>query len=172
MFWNICSNTIELRYHFFKVGEDEEKGGCQCENDLRECGYLFLSLSPVLSPVQVSLLNYVFLASWAFALPYSQYRPLASSICTVWTCVIIVCKMLYQLKSIDPHKPNCTIYMVNMMTLQFFDPCNTIIIIIIKSYLKQTCSIYWATGTHEHTSHTALIFFSTVNLTTGRVSHS
>uniref|UniRef100_A0A671VEB3 Piezo type mechanosensitive ion channel component 2 n=1 Tax=Sparus aurata TaxID=8175 RepID=A0A671VEB3_SPAAU len=62
---------------------------------------------------EVSLLNYVFLASWAFALPYSQYRPLASSICTVWTCVIIVCKMLYQLKSIDPHKPNCTIYMPN-----------------------------------------------------------
>uniref|UniRef100_A0A671VGF6 Piezo type mechanosensitive ion channel component 2 n=1 Tax=Sparus aurata TaxID=8175 RepID=A0A671VGF6_SPAAU len=70
---------------------------------------------------EVSLLNYVFLASWAFALPYSQYRPLASSICTVWTCVIIVCKMLYQLKSIDPHKPNCTIYMVNVMTLQFFE---------------------------------------------------
>ncbi|XP_069548591.1 piezo-type mechanosensitive ion channel component 2 [Brachyistius frenatus] len=51
---------------------------------------------------EVSLLNFVFLASWAFALPYSQYRPLASSVCTVWTCVIIVCKMLYQLKSIDP----------------------------------------------------------------------
>lgn len=65
--------------------------------------------SPVLSPVQVSLLNYVFLACWAFALPYSQYRPLASSICTVWTCVIIVCKMLYQLKSIQPTPYNCTI---------------------------------------------------------------
>uniref|UniRef100_H3DBK5 Piezo type mechanosensitive ion channel component 2 n=1 Tax=Tetraodon nigroviridis TaxID=99883 RepID=H3DBK5_TETNG len=51
---------------------------------------------------EVSLLNYVFLASWAFALPYSHYRPLASSVCTVWTCVITVCKMLYQLKSIDP----------------------------------------------------------------------
>ncbi|XP_028282873.1 piezo-type mechanosensitive ion channel component 2 isoform X3 [Parambassis ranga] len=59
---------------------------------------------------EVSLFNYVFLASWAFALPYSQYRPLASSICTVWTCVIIVCKMLYQLKSIDPpsYSKNCT----------------------------------------------------------------
>uniref|UniRef100_A0A8C9X2X2 Piezo type mechanosensitive ion channel component 2 n=1 Tax=Sander lucioperca TaxID=283035 RepID=A0A8C9X2X2_SANLU len=51
---------------------------------------------------EVSLFNYVFLASWAFALPYSQYRPLASSVCAVWTCVVIVCKMLYQLKSIDP----------------------------------------------------------------------
>ncbi|KAK7944677.1 hypothetical protein WMY93_000405 [Mugilogobius chulae] len=59
---------------------------------------------------EVSLLNYVFLASWAFALPYSQYRPLASSVCTVWTCVIIICKMLYQLKSIDPpsYSSNCT----------------------------------------------------------------
>ncbi|XP_034038368.1 piezo-type mechanosensitive ion channel component 2 [Thalassophryne amazonica] len=51
---------------------------------------------------EVSLFNYVFLASWAFALPYSHYRPLASSVCTVWTCVIIICKMLYQLKSINP----------------------------------------------------------------------
>ncbi|XP_040209885.1 piezo-type mechanosensitive ion channel component 2 isoform X2 [Rana temporaria] len=51
---------------------------------------------------EVSLLNYVFLAAWAFALPYSQFRPLASSVCTVWTCVIIVCKMLYQLSTIDP----------------------------------------------------------------------
>uniref|UniRef100_A0A674NBV1 Piezo type mechanosensitive ion channel component 2 n=1 Tax=Takifugu rubripes TaxID=31033 RepID=A0A674NBV1_TAKRU len=51
---------------------------------------------------EVSLLNYVFLVSWAFALPYSHYRPLASSVCTVWTCIIIICKMLYQLKSINP----------------------------------------------------------------------
>ncbi|KAG8442206.1 hypothetical protein GDO86_011126 [Hymenochirus boettgeri] len=51
---------------------------------------------------EVSLLNYVFLIAWAFALPYAQFRPLASSVCTVWTCVIIICKMLYQLSSIDP----------------------------------------------------------------------
>lgn len=119
--------------------------------------WLFLlSSSPVLSPVQVSLLNYVFLASWAFALPYSQYRPLASSICTVWTCVIIVCKMLYQLKSIDPRKPNCTIYMVNVMTLQFFGPCYvhySQLDIIIKSHLKQT-------SRHINTHHTLhWIFF-------------
>ncbi|XP_038146759.1 piezo-type mechanosensitive ion channel component 2 [Cyprinodon tularosa] len=58
---------------------------------------------------EVSLLNVVFLASWAFALPYSQYQPLASSVCTVWTCVIIVCKMLYQLKTIVPQQYNCTV---------------------------------------------------------------
>ncbi|KAM7400229.1 hypothetical protein PAMA_004770 [Pampus argenteus] len=64
----------------------------------------------LVSVKEVSLLNYVFLASWAFALPYSQYRRLASSVCTVWTCVIIVCKMLYQLKSINPSSfsVNCT----------------------------------------------------------------
>ncbi|XP_039998805.1 piezo-type mechanosensitive ion channel component 2 isoform X2 [Xiphias gladius] len=64
----------------------------------------------LVSVKEVSLFNYVFLASWAFALPYSQYRPLASSVCTVWTCVIIVCKMLYQLKSINPpsYSKNCS----------------------------------------------------------------
>ncbi|KAG1930554.1 piezo-type mechanosensitive ion channel component [Pimephales promelas] len=56
----------------------------------------------LLSVKEVSLLNYVFLISWAFALPYKQFRVLASSACTVWTCVIIVCKMFYQLKSIEP----------------------------------------------------------------------
>ncbi|KAK5919869.1 hypothetical protein CgunFtcFv8_023731 [Champsocephalus gunnari] len=58
----------------------------------------------------VSLFNYVFVASWAFALPYCQYRPLASSVCTVWTCVIIVCKMLYQLNFVEPkkHSTNCS----------------------------------------------------------------
>ncbi|XP_065118451.1 piezo-type mechanosensitive ion channel component 2 [Paramisgurnus dabryanus] len=56
----------------------------------------------VLSVTEVSLLNYVFLISWAFALPYKQFRVLASSTCTMWTCVIIVCKMFYQLESIQP----------------------------------------------------------------------
>nr|XP_013795110.1 PREDICTED: piezo-type mechanosensitive ion channel component 2 [Apteryx mantelli mantelli] len=60
---------------------------------------------------EVSLFNFVFLITWALALPYAQFRPLASSICTVWTCVIIVCKMLYQLTSIDPStfSSNCTL---------------------------------------------------------------
>ncbi|XP_023820679.1 piezo-type mechanosensitive ion channel component 2 isoform X1 [Oryzias latipes] len=62
----------------------------------------------LLTLYEVSLLNFVFLVCWAFALPYSQYRPLASSICTVWTCVIIVCKMLYQLKTINPPPFDCS----------------------------------------------------------------
>lgn len=69
--------------------------------------------------LQVSLLNYVFLVSWAFALPYSHYRPLASSVCTVWTCIIIICKMLYQLKSINPlsYSKNCSAVNISLQEL-------------------------------------------------------
>ena len=76
-----------------------------------------------MSPRQVSLFNSVFLASWAFALPFTQVRPIASSICTVWTCVIVICKMLYQLKSIDPefYSSNCTLVSRhNIAALVFF----------------------------------------------------
>ncbi|XP_050952612.1 piezo-type mechanosensitive ion channel component 2 isoform X2 [Labeo rohita] len=64
----------------------------------------------LLSVKEVSLLNYVFLISWAFALPYKQFRVLASSACTIWTCVIIVCKLFYQLETIEPenYSSNCT----------------------------------------------------------------
>ncbi|XP_063572901.1 piezo-type mechanosensitive ion channel component 2 isoform X7 [Pongo abelii] len=60
---------------------------------------------------EVSLFNYVFLISWAFALPYAKLRRLASSVCTIWTCVIIVCKMLYQLQTIKPENfsVNCSL---------------------------------------------------------------
>uniref|UniRef100_A0A672L6F3 Piezo-type mechanosensitive ion channel component 2-like n=1 Tax=Sinocyclocheilus grahami TaxID=75366 RepID=A0A672L6F3_SINGR len=57
----------------------------------------------LLSVKEVSLLNYVFLISWAFALPYQQFRVLASSVCTIWTCVIIICKLFYQLETIEPN---------------------------------------------------------------------
>lgn len=72
---------------------------------------LFHVISILFLCFQVSLFNFVFLIAWALALPYAQFRPLASSICTVWTCVIIVCKMLYQLTSIDPStfSSNCTL---------------------------------------------------------------
>ncbi|TRY98064.1 hypothetical protein DNTS_004436, partial [Danionella cerebrum] len=58
---------------------------------------------------EVSLLNSVFVVSWAFALPFAQFRSLASSVCCVWSCIIIVCKMLYQLNSINPetHSRTC-----------------------------------------------------------------
>ena len=71
---------------------------------------IFLSAFPILCS-QVSLFNYVFLISWAFILPYAKLHHLASSVGTVWTCVIIVCKMLYQLQTIKPENSsvNCSL---------------------------------------------------------------
>ncbi|XP_040908244.1 piezo-type mechanosensitive ion channel component 2 [Toxotes jaculatrix] len=59
---------------------------------------------------EVSLMNLVFLVLWVFALPFPQLRPLASSISAVWACVMVVCKMFYQLKVIKPldYSSNCT----------------------------------------------------------------
>lgn len=55
-------------------------------------------------------MNLLLVVLWAFALPYPRFRPMASCLSTVWTCIIIVCKMLYQLKVVSPHKysSNCT----------------------------------------------------------------
>ncbi|XP_032875283.1 piezo-type mechanosensitive ion channel component 2 isoform X2 [Amblyraja radiata] len=76
---------------------------------------------------EVSLLNYVFLISWAFALPYVKLRPLASSVCTVMTCIIIVCKMFYQLSSVQPenYSSNCTIPQLNETNVETFDRLNS-----------------------------------------------
>uniref|UniRef100_A0A667XD70 Uncharacterized protein n=1 Tax=Myripristis murdjan TaxID=586833 RepID=A0A667XD70_9TELE len=59
---------------------------------------------------EVSLMNYLFLVLWTFALPFPRLRPLASSISAVWACVMVVCKMFYQLKVIKPadYSSNCT----------------------------------------------------------------
>ncbi|XP_061486147.1 piezo-type mechanosensitive ion channel component 2-like [Rhineura floridana] len=59
---------------------------------------------------EVSLMNYPFFILWAFALPYSKLRPHASRICTFWSCVIVICKMIYQLKFVKPleYSSNCT----------------------------------------------------------------
>ncbi|KAI3357269.1 hypothetical protein L3Q82_015721 [Scortum barcoo] len=59
---------------------------------------------------EVSLMNFLFLALWVFALPFPRLRPLASSISAVWACVMVVCKMFYQLKVIKPedYSSNCT----------------------------------------------------------------
>ncbi|XP_075993194.1 piezo-type mechanosensitive ion channel component 2 [Genypterus blacodes] len=59
---------------------------------------------------EVSLMNLPFLVLWVFALPFARLRPLASSISAVWACVMVVCKMFYQLKVIKPldYSSNCT----------------------------------------------------------------
>ncbi|KAM9855188.1 piezo-type mechanosensitive ion channel component 2 [Aulostomus maculatus] len=60
---------------------------------------------------EVSLMNFLFLVLWVFALPFPRIRPLASNISAVWACVMVVCKMFYQLKVIKPleYSSNCTI---------------------------------------------------------------
>ncbi|KAG7273270.1 hypothetical protein CRUP_009698, partial [Coryphaenoides rupestris] len=52
--------------------------------------------------LHVSLMNFVFLVLWAFALPFPRIRPIASNVSAVWACVMVVCKMFYQLKGLGP----------------------------------------------------------------------
>uniref|UniRef100_A0A3Q2QJY1 Piezo type mechanosensitive ion channel component 1 (Er blood group) n=1 Tax=Fundulus heteroclitus TaxID=8078 RepID=A0A3Q2QJY1_FUNHE len=48
------------------------------------------------------LMNLVLVVLWSLAMPFSRFRPMASCLSTVWVCVIIVCKMLYQLSVVNP----------------------------------------------------------------------
>ncbi|XP_062997362.1 piezo-type mechanosensitive ion channel component 1 [Elgaria multicarinata webbii] len=59
---------------------------------------------------EVSVMNFLLVVLWAFALPYSRFCHMASCLSTVWVCIIIVCKMLYQLKIVNPQEyaSNCT----------------------------------------------------------------
>ncbi|NWV34237.1 PIEZ1 protein, partial [Grantiella picta] len=59
---------------------------------------------------EVSVMNFLLVLLWTLAMPYCRFRRMASCLSTIWTCIIIVCKMLYQLKIVDPHQysSNCT----------------------------------------------------------------
>ncbi|XP_019510042.1 PREDICTED: piezo-type mechanosensitive ion channel component 1 isoform X1 [Hipposideros armiger] len=69
---------------------------------------------------EVSVMNLLLVVLWAFALPYPRFRPMASCLSTIWTCIIIVCKMLYQLKIVSPNEysSNCTEPLPNSTNLQ------------------------------------------------------
>lgn len=56
------------------------------------------------------MLNFVLVLLWALAVPYPRFRRMASCLSTLWTCIIIFCKMLYQLEVVNPHEysSNCT----------------------------------------------------------------
>ncbi|XP_024916735.1 piezo-type mechanosensitive ion channel component 1 [Cynoglossus semilaevis] len=62
-----------------------------------------------------SVMNLVLVVLWSLAMPYSRFRPMASCLSTVWVCVIIVCKMLYQLSVVSPleYSSNCSMPLVN-----------------------------------------------------------
>ncbi|XP_047383730.1 piezo-type mechanosensitive ion channel component 1 isoform X2 [Sciurus carolinensis] len=69
---------------------------------------------------EVSVMNLLLVVLWAFALPYPRFRPMASCLSTVWSCIIIVCKMLYQLKVVNPqeYSSNCSEPFPNSTNLQ------------------------------------------------------
>ncbi|KAL1007143.1 hypothetical protein UPYG_G00082630 [Umbra pygmaea] len=66
-----------------------------------------------------SVMNLVLVVLWAIAMPYSRFRHMASCLSTVWVCVIIVCKMLYQLSIVNPieYSNNCTMPLANETNL-------------------------------------------------------
>ncbi|XP_009888353.1 PREDICTED: piezo-type mechanosensitive ion channel component 1 [Charadrius vociferus] len=68
---------------------------------------------------EVSLMNFLLVLLWTFAMPYCRFRHMASCLSTVWTCIIIVCKMLYQLKIVNPseYSSNCTQPQLNSTNL-------------------------------------------------------
>ncbi|XP_063800320.1 piezo-type mechanosensitive ion channel component 1 [Pseudophryne corroboree] len=59
---------------------------------------------------EVSVMNFLFVILWTFAVPFSRFHHMASCLCTIWTSVIIVIKMLYQLTIVIPqtYSVNCT----------------------------------------------------------------
>ncbi|NWI55865.1 PIEZ1 protein, partial [Calyptomena viridis] len=64
---------------------------------------------------EVSVMNFLLVLLWAFAMPYCRFRHMASCLSTIWTCIIIICKMLYQLNIVQPHQysSNCTEPLLN-----------------------------------------------------------
>ncbi|XP_032925871.1 piezo-type mechanosensitive ion channel component 1 [Catharus ustulatus] len=68
---------------------------------------------------EVSVMNFLLVLLWALAMPYCRFRHMASCLSTIWTCIIIVCKMLYQLKVVDPeeYSSNCTQPLANSTNL-------------------------------------------------------
>nr|XP_055072382.1 piezo-type mechanosensitive ion channel component 1 isoform X2 [Misgurnus anguillicaudatus] len=70
--------------------------------------------------LEPSAMNLVLVVLWSFATPYARFRPMASCLSTIWVCVIIVCKMLYQLTVVNPaeYSNNCTVPMVNETSLE------------------------------------------------------
>ncbi|XP_066511035.1 piezo-type mechanosensitive ion channel component 1-like [Hoplias malabaricus] len=72
------------------------------------------------SLLEPSVMNLLLVVLWSFAMPYTRFRPMASCLSTVWVCVIIVCKMLYQLRIVKPseYSNNCTVPFLNDTSLE------------------------------------------------------
>ncbi|NWQ62451.1 PIEZ1 protein, partial [Neopipo cinnamomea] len=68
---------------------------------------------------EVSVMNFLLVLLWTLAMPYCRFRHMASCLSTIWTCIIIVCKMLYQLEIVEPrqYSSNCTQPLLNATNL-------------------------------------------------------
>ncbi|KAK7169702.1 hypothetical protein R3I94_000061 [Phoxinus phoxinus] len=79
------------------------------------------------SLLEPSAMNLVLVVLWSFAIPYGRFRAMASCISTIWVCVIIVCKMLYQLSVVNPaeYSNNCTVPMMNETSLETAEVLNS-----------------------------------------------
>ncbi|KAM8858864.1 piezo-type mechanosensitive ion channel component 1 isoform 2-T2 [Spinachia spinachia] len=66
-----------------------------------------------------SVMNLVLVVLWSLAMPYRRFGHMASCLSTVWVCVIIVCKMLYQLSVVNPaeYSSNCSLPLTNETNL-------------------------------------------------------
>uniref|UniRef100_A0A3P9K8U7 Piezo-type mechanosensitive ion channel component 1 n=1 Tax=Oryzias latipes TaxID=8090 RepID=A0A3P9K8U7_ORYLA len=64
---------------------------------------------------EASVMNLVLVVLWSLATPFCRFRPMASCLSTVWVCVIIICKMLYQLSVVNPeeYSRNCSTPLTN-----------------------------------------------------------
>uniref|UniRef100_A0A4W3JSR8 Piezo type mechanosensitive ion channel component 1 (Er blood group) n=1 Tax=Callorhinchus milii TaxID=7868 RepID=A0A4W3JSR8_CALMI len=96
---------------------------------IKECVWQFLELHMVklvalfsvwVAVREPSIMNFLFIVLWAFAVPYIKFRSMASCISTMWACIIIVCKMLYQLNIVNPeeYSNNCTMSFPNETNLK------------------------------------------------------
>uniref|UniRef100_A0A8P4GCQ7 Piezo type mechanosensitive ion channel component 1 (Er blood group) n=1 Tax=Dicentrarchus labrax TaxID=13489 RepID=A0A8P4GCQ7_DICLA len=79
----------------------------------------FFSVWVALEEVKPSVMNLVLVVLWSLAMPYGRFRPMASCLSTAWVCVIIVCKMLYQLTVVNPveYSSNCSRPLTNETNL-------------------------------------------------------
>ncbi|XP_016101354.1 piezo-type mechanosensitive ion channel component 1-like [Sinocyclocheilus grahami] len=77
--------------------------------------------------LEPSAMNLVLVVLWSFAMPYGRFRAMASCLSTIWVCVIIVCKMLYQLSVVNTaeYSNNCTVPMVNETSLELDEVLNS-----------------------------------------------
>ncbi|KAK1905133.1 Piezo-type mechanosensitive ion channel component 1, partial [Dissostichus eleginoides] len=66
-----------------------------------------------------SVMNLVLVVLWSLAMPFSRFGPMASCLSTAWVCVIIMCKMLYQLSVVNPaeYSSNCSLPLSNETNL-------------------------------------------------------